>query len=106
MACCATGDGHEEKELGAGMFCWQAKCGQRDFGHEGTSGVRMNGEQCAVHRAVHSAQCQSRAVSSVRARVETNGQPRMFVINQFVESPLRGGELGQQTGFMAFFIIP
>ena len=25
------------------------------------------------------------AVRSVRARVETNGQPRMFVINQFVE---------------------
>ena len=40
------------------------------------------------------------AVRSVRARVETNGQPRMFVINQFVEPDQkpRQRELGQQTG--------
>ena len=37
------------EELKAGMFWWeQAKCGQRDFGHEGTSGGRMNGEQCCA----------------------------------------------------------
>ena len=50
-----------------GMFWWRSELGD---GHEGTSGGTMNGDR--ARRA------------SVRARVESNGQPRMFVINQFV----------------------
>ena len=45
------------------------------------------------------------ARGSVTARVGSNGQPRMFVINQFVERPRTrpgalGGELGQETGLV------
>ena len=70
--------------LGSSLGCSGGRrSAGREEGHEATSGGRMNG-----------------AVRSVRARVETNGQPRMFVINQFVEPDQkpRQRELGQQTG--------
>ena len=46
------------------------------------------------------------ARGSVTARVGSNGQPRMFVINQFVERPRTrpgalGGKLGQETGLVS-----